>query len=52
MTSPPSAVLSVENLRKSFGDLWAVNGVGFHVMPGETSGWGFRTGRARRPPST
>ena len=38
--SPPSppAVLKVERLAKSFGDLQAVDGVSFHVAPGEIVG--------------
>ena len=33
-----SQVLAVDGLRKSFGDLVAVDGVGFHVESGETYG--------------
>jgi ABC-2 type transport system ATP-binding protein len=38
--SPPSppAVLRVEHLAKSFGDLLAVDGISFHVAPGEIVG--------------
>jgi ABC-2 type transport system ATP-binding protein len=36
MPTPP--VLECRNLRRSFGDLVAVNGVGFTVAPGETYG--------------
>jgi ABC-2 type transport system ATP-binding protein len=35
---PTSPVLECRNLRRSFGDLVAVNGVGFTVAPGETYG--------------
>ncbi|MEO8114533.1 MAG: ABC transporter ATP-binding protein [Phenylobacterium sp.] len=38
MTSPPTAVLSVENLCKSYGAVRAVDGVSFHVAPGEIVG--------------
>ena len=39
MDSPsPPAVLRVERLAKSFGDLQAVDGVSFHVAPGEIVG--------------
>ena len=31
-------VLECADLRKSFGDLAAVDGVGFHIAPGETYG--------------
>src|SRR5579863_9268847 len=34
----PPAVLRVERLAKSFGDLQAVDGVSFHVAPGEIVG--------------
>jgi len=38
MTSSSPPVLSVENLTKSFGRLKAVDGVSFHVAPGEIVG--------------
>jgi len=38
MPSPLPAVLSVDRLCKSFGDLTAVDGVTFHVAPGEIVG--------------
>ncbi len=38
MSPPPSPVLSVENLAKSFGRLRAVKGVSFSVSPGEIVG--------------
>ncbi len=38
MSAPPSQVLSVENLAKSFGKLRAVDGVSFSVAPGEIVG--------------
>ncbi len=34
----PEAVLRCEGLRKSYGGLVAVDGVGFHIAPGETYG--------------
>ena len=34
----PSAVLRVERLKKSFGDLQAVDAISFHVAPGEIVG--------------
>ena len=36
--SSPPAILSVERLAKSFGDVKAVDGVTFHVAPGEIVG--------------
>jgi ABC-2 type transport system ATP-binding protein len=36
--SSPPAILSVERLAKSFGDVRAVDGVTFHVSPGEIVG--------------
>ena len=38
MPAPPTAILSVEHLCKSFGGLKAVDGVNFHVEPGEIVG--------------
>jgi ABC-2 type transport system ATP-binding protein len=38
MSSPPHAILSVERLCKSFRNLRAVDGVSFHVAPGEIVG--------------
>ncbi len=38
MTAAPTPVLSVEGLCKSFGSLRAVDGVSFHVAPGEIVG--------------
>src|ERR1700742_59527 len=38
MIPPAPCVLKVERLEKSFGDLRAVNGVSFHVAPGEIVG--------------
>jgi ABC-2 type transport system ATP-binding protein len=38
VASPPPPVLSVEGLCKSFGPLRAVDGVSFHVAPGEIVG--------------
>jgi len=38
MTSPSGPILSVENVRKAFGALRAVDGVSFHVAPGEIVG--------------
>ena len=32
------AVLECRDLRKTYGDLTAVDGVGFHIDPGETYG--------------
>jgi ABC-2 type transport system ATP-binding protein len=38
MTAAPRAILSVEGLRKTFGEVRAVDGVSFHVAPGEIVG--------------
>src|SRR5271154_6182015 len=38
MNRPSPCVLSVERLAKSFGELQAVDGVTFHVAPGEIVG--------------
>src|SRR5579863_1262583 len=38
MSPPVPCVLKVERLEKSFGDLRAVDGVTFHVSPGEIVG--------------
>src|SRR5580700_11285830 len=38
MIPPVPCVLKVERLEKSFGDLRAVDGVSFHVAPGEIVG--------------
>ena len=38
MIPPVPCVLKVERLEKSFGDVQAVNGVSFHVAPGEIVG--------------
>jgi ABC-2 type transport system ATP-binding protein len=38
MSSPNDAVLSAADLHKTFGDLVAVDGVGFSIAPGETYG--------------
>src|SRR5580700_6221113 len=38
MIPPVPCVLKVERLEKSFGDVRAVNGVSFHVAPGEIVG--------------
>jgi ABC-2 type transport system ATP-binding protein len=38
MVKPPAAVLQVERLCKSFGELKAVDDVSFHVAPGEIVG--------------
>ena len=38
MIPPAPCVLKVERLEKSFGDVRAVEGVSFHVAPGEIVG--------------
>src|SRR5580693_3658880 len=38
MIPPAPCVLKVEGLEKSFGEVRAVNGVSFHVAPGEIVG--------------
>ncbi len=38
MPAPSDAILSVESLAKSFRDLTAVDGISFHVAPGEIVG--------------
>ncbi len=47
---PDEPAISVSGLRKSFGDVRALDGVDFEVAPGTVLGLPGPTGRARRPP--
>ena len=44
-------VLECRGLRRRFGEIVAVNGVGFRIGAGETYGCSARTGRGKPPPS-